>query len=47
VKAAITDEGRTRHAAAAAEVARLHEDFAACVGEEDRAALKRLLTVLK
>jgi DNA-binding MarR family transcriptional regulator len=47
VKAAITDEGRTRHAAAAAEVARLHEDFAASVGEEDRAALKRLLTVLK
>jgi len=47
VKAAITDEGRARHAAAVAEVARLHDDFAASVGEDDRAAFRRLLTVLK
>jgi DNA-binding MarR family transcriptional regulator len=47
VKAAVTEEGRTRHAAAAAEVARLHEDFATNVDEADRAALRRLLTTLK
>jgi DNA-binding MarR family transcriptional regulator len=47
VKAAVTAEGRTRHAAAAAELAQLHEDFAATVDEADRAALARLLTVLK
>src|SRR5690349_16653986 len=47
VKAAITDEGRVRHAAGAAEVARLHEQFAASVGEEDRAALARLFSALK
>ena len=46
VKAAITDEGRARHAAGAAEVARLHEDFGASVGEEDKAALRRMLTAL-
>jgi DNA-binding MarR family transcriptional regulator len=46
VKAAITDEGRVRHAAGAAEVARLHEEFAATVGDEDRAALGRLLSAL-
>jgi DNA-binding MarR family transcriptional regulator len=47
VKAAITDEGLARHAAGAAEVARLHETFAANVGEGDRAALARLLTALE
>jgi len=47
VKAAITDEGRVRHAAGAAEVARLHRQFAASVGEEDRAALARLFSALK
>lgn len=46
VKAAITAEGQARHSAGAAEVARLHEDFAASVGDEDRAALKRMLMAL-
>ena|SRR5690349_13129733 len=46
VKAAITEEGQARHAAGAAEVARLHEDFATSVGEEDKAALRRMLTAL-
>ena len=46
VKAAITDEGRARQAAGAAEVTRLHEQFAAAVGDEDRAAIGRLLTAL-
>ncbi|MGE5102342.1 MAG: MarR family winged helix-turn-helix transcriptional regulator [Deltaproteobacteria bacterium] len=47
VKAEITEVGRARHAAGAAEVARLHEEFADSVGEGDRAALARLLTALK
>jgi DNA-binding MarR family transcriptional regulator len=47
VKAEVTDEGRRRHAGAATELARLHEDFAANVAAEDRAALSRLLTTLK
>jgi DNA-binding MarR family transcriptional regulator len=46
VKASITGEGQARHAAGAAEVARLHEDFAANVGDEDKAALRRMLTAL-
>jgi len=46
VKAAITEEGRARHVAGAAEVARLHEDFAAGVSDGDRAALGRLLGAL-
>jgi DNA-binding MarR family transcriptional regulator len=46
VKAAITEEGRARHSAGAAEVARLHQDFATSVGEEDKAALRRMLTAL-
>lgn len=46
VKAAITDEGRARQSAGEAEVARLHEQFAAAVGDEDRAAIGRLLTAL-
>jgi DNA-binding MarR family transcriptional regulator len=47
VKADITDEGRVRHAAGATEVARLHETFAASVGQDDRATLRRLLTALE
>ena len=47
VKAQVTDEGRRRHTAAEAELARLHEDFAANVAAEDRVALRRLLTALK
>jgi len=47
VQAALTDEGRARQAAGAAEVAKLHEEFAAQTGAEDRAALLRLLTALK
>jgi DNA-binding MarR family transcriptional regulator len=47
VKAEVTDEGRRRHTAAEAELARLHEDFAANVAAEDRVALRRLLTALK
>src|SRR6476659_3028393 len=47
VKASITAEGRARQAAGAEAIARLHEEFAASVVEDDRAALERLLTVLK
>jgi DNA-binding MarR family transcriptional regulator len=47
VKAAITDLGRDRHAAGAAEVARLHQEFAASVGPGDRAALQRMLSALE
>jgi DNA-binding MarR family transcriptional regulator len=46
VKAAITDEGRVRHEAGAAAVARLHAEFSASVDESDRAALARLLSAL-
>jgi len=46
VKAAITDEGRVRHEAGAAAVARLHAEFSAGVDESDRAALGRLLAAL-
>jgi DNA-binding MarR family transcriptional regulator len=46
VKAAITEEGQARYELGYAEVARLHEDFAASVGDEDKAALRRLLTAL-
>jgi DNA-binding MarR family transcriptional regulator len=47
VKASITGEGRKRQAAGAEAVARLHEEFAANVADDDRAALGRLLTALK
>lgn len=47
VKAAITDEGRTRYEAGAVEVEQLHKDFAASVNESDRAALVRLLSAMK
>ena len=47
VKAAITDLGRERQAAGAAEVARLHQEFSASVGPSDRAALQRMLSALE
>lgn len=47
VKASITAEGRKRQAAGAEAIAKLHTEFAANVVEDDRAALERLLTVLK
>ncbi len=47
VKAEIADEGRTRQAAGAAVVARLHEEFAASVGSVDRAAVQRMLSALQ
>lgn len=47
VKASITEHGRERQAAGAAEVARLHEEFAAHVGPSDRAALHRMLSALE
>jgi DNA-binding MarR family transcriptional regulator len=47
VKAAITEEGRTRFDAGAIEVNKLHADFAASVNESDRAALVRLLSAIK
>lgn len=46
VKAEITEEGRTRQTNGAAEIARLHRDFAERVRPDDRAALERLLTAL-
>ena len=47
VKAAITELGRERQAAGDAQVDKLHADFAANVGAEDRAAMQRLLVALK
>jgi DNA-binding MarR family transcriptional regulator len=47
VKATLTDEGREKQTAGAAEISRLHEEFAARVNADDRAALERLLTALK
>jgi MarR family 2-MHQ and catechol resistance regulon transcriptional repressor len=46
VKAEITEEGRTRQTNGAAEIARLHRDFASRARAEDRAAFERLLTAL-
>jgi len=46
VKASITDAGRERQEAGAERIEQLHQDFAASVKAEDRAALGRLLTVL-
>jgi MarR family 2-MHQ and catechol resistance regulon transcriptional repressor len=46
VKAEITEEGRTRQANGAKEIAQLHRDFATRVNADDRAALERLLTAL-
>jgi len=47
VKASITGAGRERQEAGAERIEQLHQDFAASVKEEDRAALGRLLTVLE
>ena len=47
VRAAITDEGRARYEAGASEVEKLHREFSAGVSEADRAALVRLLSVIK
>ena len=47
VRAAITDEGRGRYEAGAAELEKLHREFAAGVSSEDRAALVRLLSAIK
>ena len=47
VKAAITDSGRARYEAGVKEVDKLHRDFSASVDEADRAALVRLLSVIK
>jgi hypothetical protein len=46
VKAELTELGRSRQAAGAAEVAKLHADFSASVSAEDRAAFHRLLTAM-
>ena len=46
VNAAITDLGRDRQAAGAKAVAQLHEQFAAIVSANDRAALQRMLSAL-
>lgn len=47
VKASLTDEGKARQAAGAAEMSRLHEEFDSQVGPQERATLERLLTALK
>lgn len=47
VKAEITYLGRERQAAGAAEIDRLHEEFAAAVPAADRAAFERLLKALE
>ena len=47
VKAAITDEGRARYEAGVGELEKLHTDFSAGVSEADRAALVRVLSVIK
>lgn len=47
VKAEITETGRARQAAGAAEIAKLHADFHDKVGADDRAAMERLLTALE
>lgn len=46
VKAEITQEGRTRQANGAGEIAALHRDFASRVAADDRLALERLLSAL-
>ena len=46
VRAEITQEGRTRHSNGAAELAKLHQAFAAKVRPDDRAAVERLLSAL-
>jgi DNA-binding MarR family transcriptional regulator len=46
VQAAITEHGREKQAAGAAEVAKLHAEFASVVGADDRAAVGRMLSAL-
>jgi DNA-binding MarR family transcriptional regulator len=47
VKAAITEDGRAKQAAGAAEINRLNGAFAAALRPEDRAAVERVITALK
>jgi DNA-binding MarR family transcriptional regulator len=47
VRAEITAEGAARQAAGSGEIDKLHEEFAAATGAEDRAAFGRLLAALK
>lgn len=47
VKAEITYVGRERQAAGAAQIAQLHEAFAAAVPEADRAAIERMMKALE
>lgn len=47
VRAAITEEGKARQAAGAAEIDRLNGAFAAALRPEDRAAVERVMTALK
>jgi hypothetical protein len=42
----ITDQGRARQGAGAAEVTKLHEEFSIRVGEADRNAVGRMLSAL-
>jgi len=46
VQAAITAQGREKQAGGAVEIAKLHAEFAAVVGADDRAAVGRLLSAL-
>lgn len=46
VKAAITPVGEEKYVAGEAEIAKLHEDFAAAVGPIDRDALLRMMSAL-
>lgn len=47
VKAAITDEGRSRCEAGSLELEKVHQEFASSVSEQDRHALVRLLSAVK
>ena len=47
VKAAITEDGRAKQAAGAAEIDRLNGAFVAALRAEDRAAVERVMTALK
>jgi DNA-binding MarR family transcriptional regulator len=47
VRAALTDQGKARQEAGAAQMSRLHGEFEAQMGPEERATLERLLTALK
>jgi DNA-binding MarR family transcriptional regulator len=47
VRAAITDDGRAKQTAGAAEIDRLNGAFATALCAEDRAAVERVMTALK